>query len=675
MNRIDWNYTTAFLLCISLLTFFNGCRQPATTESPLEVRSLVDEFNKSWLQVGRDRFIFHDAVTRNKYLQTGWKEDDNPGKTRFPWPRFTETGGTVVLHWTQRMERRVKVRLVNIDPSYPADFVIMSLNGNKLTQMKDKLPVGVYEFYLPSSFQVLGNNTISIALKPGLFLKSEDFNAIGLHSLRITLGAVVRNTIRIGNQVRNSLLFAPPIALEIPYQGSNHQFLDFCHGLYSFSSSTKPGDYLLKITLYESEKAKVVFKKTIPIHQIPGRQSTWKQTKIKLPGISENGILEISFQSQDDMSLSTDYLALSELFLKPQQKNWVLKTKKTEADILLVTLSSVSTGQLGAYGNPFARTLFFDRLSRTGLLHTDVTASTNDENGSLVSIATGKYPRDHSVYKLQTTISKQLITLPDIILKTPYQSYTFAYSPSESNVPFVQMSSFRRIYLSQPKNDSLAIVQKQFENAVFSPYLQAYPGFYWMHLAPEISVADNSESFFPYDTYSPRKISISSLNLPVSEQERIIKYLEEEDEAEKDDLRIILSRNDERLRQLDKFLENTLTSFLQKRRKKSITLVITTDHGIIRSVDSNVFSADSLSEEVLRVPFIMSSIGKRNSPSQKVSEKLLTRPISNTRIFDILSGLIRHSDLKNTLSIMMQNAHSRNTISPIFSEHSQRPIV
>jgi len=670
MNQFIWKYIIVFPLLL-ILTLW-GCQKKPAIESPVETRSLIQEFSKDWLQVGHDKFTFQDAVIKKKLLRTGWLLDDNPTQTRFPWPRFTETGGSIALQWAQRMERRIKIKVVNFSLSYPSDFLAVTLNGHFLTKMNNAGRPGEYEFYLPSSFQVPGENLIHISVKPGIFSKSDEFNSIGLHSLGITLGAVVKNTICIGDQARNSLLFAPPIALEIPYQASSQQFLQFSYGLYSIRSEKYSADYMLTVTLLESNKSTVVFQKDIPLHHSSAQKSTWKFIKLKLPNIDKNGILKISFQAKSDLSFATDYLALSEVLVKPRHKNWSMKIENKEPDVMFVSLSSVSAGQIGAYGNPAARTPFLDKLSKTGFLQMDMSASTNAENGSLVSIATGKYPRDHGFYRSNTTILDSVMTLPDAISNTHYQSNGFVHTKSSSHTPFLQMPAFKRIYLSDPQDSQLSIVQKQFENAVFSPCLQTNPGFYWMHLSPELCQVPIPRSVFPPETYSTEKIPITSMNLPVSEQERLLDCLGKD--SEEADLRLLLSNNDERLRKLDKFLENLLSNFIEKRKKRSIILVISADHGLIRSVDSNVLSADSLAQEVIHVPFIMTMIGKNINSSKCTTNRLFSDPISNIKIFDILTGLIRHPDIATAFSVIDQSIN-RNIISPIFSEHSQRPIV
>jgi len=671
MNKLIRKYVATILVFLTLVCCI-GCQKQTTTESPEEEHSLVDEFSKDWLQIGRDKFTFHDVVTKKKYLQDGWLFDENPGKSRFPWPRFTETGGTILLKWTQRMERRVKVRLVNLNPSYPTDFLAMSLNGHAVTQMKDKLPPGEYEFYLPSSYQISGENQISISIRSGIFTKPVEYNSIGLHSLGVTLGAVVKSTIRIGNQTRNSLLFAPPITLEIPYQSNSRQFFQFSHGLYSFQSEKQSAEYLLTIALCESGKSKPLVKKEIPIHRGSNQKPDWKFAKLKLPALEQEGVLKISFRAKPNRTVANDFLALSEIFLKNRRKNWSLKLGNNEPDVMLVSLSSVSTGQIGAYGNPDARTPFLDQLSKIGILHSDMSASTNDENGSLASIATGKYPRDHGFYRSNHTISDRVTTFPEMILTTQYQSHGFIHSTAESQALFSQISGFRRVYLSNPQKDPLSIVRDQFANVVSSPYLQSNPGFYWVHLSPELCSPSRTEPIFPLEIYSDKKASISSLNLPVSEQERLIRCLG--DKSVGDDLRILLSSNDERLYLLDKFIEKMIIDFIGKRKKRSVALVVSADHGIIRSIDSNVLSADSLAQEVIHVPFIMTMIGKDIQPNQKQVKQLFTSPISNTKIFDILGNLIRNPDATSASSVFDQSTN-RNTISPIFSEHSQRPIV
>nr|HPQ41296.1 sulfatase-like hydrolase/transferase [bacterium] len=586
------------------------------------------------------------------------------------WPRFTSDGGIVEIEWNQCMERRVGVKLLNINASYPDDLILLQINGHPLMRMEDALPRGEFEFYIPSAYQIEGTNQLRLILKPTLFDSPEGFQSIGLHSLRITLGAVVKNAIRIGDQVRKSLLFAAPIALKVNYPADAPHFLQFSYGLYSMRSEETKTRYQLIVSLRESESARPAFKKEIPVNHPIDSDAGWRFEKLRLPEMDRPGILEIRFESEGK-SPATDYLALSEVILKPRQKNWSLRQGDSEPDIMLITLSSIGVSQLGVYGNPDARTPFLDRMSQSGYLHCDLTTASNGELSALQSIATGRYPRDHGLYRSSNHPAQQFPVIPDVLMNTIYQSHGFSYSETNDASPFIRMNGFRRVYLSDPNIEPLLRLKTQFEDAISSPYLTANPGFYWLHIAGRITSINGDTLRIDPNRYNPHPIHISELNLPVSELDRLQALTSEESPV--DDVRNLLARNDQRITELDQFVSEIIRILVNRRHNRSIALIITADHGIIRSPGSNVLSTDSLSQEVIQVPLLISRVPAEN---QESTPRILSKPTSSLRLFDYLTGLAQSADLTQGITALSQgNTAQRIPAAPVFSEHDTRPIV
>ncbi|MBN1297519.1 sulfatase-like hydrolase/transferase [bacterium] len=659
--------SSCLITCVYLLT---GCLSPHPSEPPAVPRPLIEEFNKNWLDSGQNRLLFHDSITKKQYLQDGWVFDEHPSETRFPWPRFTPEGGAINLNWNQRMERRVRIKLLNIHVSMIDDPVFMSINGHPIMRMEDPLPIGEYEFYLPSAYQNEGQNLLRISLNPEFFPSPEDYRSIGFHSLHVTLGAVVKNAVRIGNQVRRSLLLAPPVTLRIPYPAGADHYLQFSFGLFRLDSNRDLTRYTISIDVHETGRSNAVLTRKIALGRDSNESTDWRFEKIKLPAIREHGVVALSFEPSGP-SVSTDYLALSEAFLTPVQKNWELKRSGTEPDIMLVTLASVSANQIGAYGNPCARTPFLDTLSRKGCLLQDMTSTSNGELPAIQSIATGKYPRDHGIYRSLGNSMPQPVSIPDVLLKAGYQSHGFSYSILNASIPFARMDGFRRVYLSDPEQHPVMEVTSQFTDAVSSPFLVANPGFYWLHLANKSTAVQNSPVTFHADQYGDRLVRPETLNLPASEIQRLQSLFPVD--TSHPDVRTLLAHNDHRLHEWDSFLESISTVFAEKRGKRSLLMMITTDHGIIRSLQSNPLSADSLAQDVVKVPFILAPATRTSSPT---SPRILSEPVSAARIIDIVTELVQRGNMlhaQSTLSALMTS--NRSTLAPIFVEHEMRPIV
>lgn len=668
-NILHRNSQWIFIPCVVIFLCM-GCRNHPPSSGNMRQRSLVEEFSKEWLDSSRETFVFHDVVARKKYLREGWVFDEDSAQTHFPWPRFTPNGGIVEIQWNQCMERRIGVKLLNINASYPGDLVVMELNGHPLAQMEDSLPMGEYEFYIPSAYQVEGINQLQLGIKPGFFESPQQYEAIGLHSIRITLGAVVKNAVRIGEQVRKSLLFAAPIALKIDYPSKIPHFIQFSYGLYSLQPGENGSRYTLSVTLYESDIAKPGYQKKIPIQVDKEGSSEWRFVKLQLPELDRPGTLELSFQA-DDNALATDYLALSEIFVKPRQKNWTLRQGNSEVDILFITLSSIATSQLGAYGNPTANTPFLDRLSQHGYLHMDLSSASNGELSAIQSIATGLYPRDHGLYRSVNQIKEGVPVIPEVLQNTIYQSYGFSHSVANDHSPFLRMNGFRRVYLSNPSLEPLSRVQAQFTDAVSSPYLNANPGFYWLHIANQLTPPDAGQPIYGAGLYGPGAIDVTGMNLPASDIDRLQSMFP--GTAKTGDVRTLLALNDDRVHDLDRFVCEVTQTLLSKRSKRSIALAVSADHGIIRSPHSNLLSRDSLSHEVLQVPFLAAELPFEGNPVHPV---ILDKPASTLRLFDFFTGLAQGGNVPSMAAVFSSGiATQRIPATAIFSEHNSRPIV
>lgn len=662
LNSCRYLVLLAFLL-------LPGCRgYPEKTGTQPVVRSLVETFDPEWLVSERERLVFHDPVVQKQALAEDWELDANPDETQFPWPRFTPSGGTVFLNWKQRMERRITLKLLNISKEFPRDLLVLTLNNQPLPLLDSTLPTGEYEFYVPSALQRTGMNDLHIVIRREALPPDRPLNSIGMHSIRVTLGAVVKNTIRIGDQVRNSLLFAPPVGLRIPYQADRKQHLQFSYGLYSPVQSDDEYVYSLRITLYKQASIRPVFDRTFPIIRNGQTGRQWESVKQRLPAVPEAGFLEISFSTDAQIPDSVDYLALSEVLIVPANQAWALKTESIDSDVILATLSSVSASQIGSYGNAGIRTPFLDRLSLTGSLFMDATAASNGEIPSILSLITGKLPRDHGEYRN----SKQNGILPAVITEflgeTAYQSHVFAYTSAESHSLFGRLPGFKRVYLSDPAIDTMDTVNEQVNGMLVSPYMLARPGLFWFHLAPEIVPCTSEAVLQDYLPAGLEPMSIDELNLPVAELERLKRLAGKA--GTDDDVRKLLASNTARVSMLDAALESLVRDILRKRPQKTISLVVTSDHGIIRSSNSNILSNDSLSQEVLHVPMMSCRLGGKETPAAADSG-IIADPVSTLKVFDLVKGIIGRGEAKGPIP----NGTAPANLRPIIAEHDLRPIL
>ncbi len=652
----------SFLLVSALFSI--GCyKKRQMSAEQITPRNLVETFDKDWLKSDRERFMFNDRTNKKTLLGGAWTFDTDIPKTHFPWPRFTPEGGLVFLDWAQPMERRLIIKLVNILPAYADNLLQVSLNDEPIPFIESDLPVGEYEFYVPSPFQITGKNSLHISIDTDKLPPDVRLESIALHSIRVTLGAVVRSRIQIGNQIRDSLLFAPPIKLRIPVKGGIQNTIQFSYGLSSTSGNTSPLSYGLTLSLFDSKQNRVIHEQTLSIKRDTATLTEWNTFREKMPFLGNDGYLELSFMTGSEPSGPVDYLALSEFLLHPASMNWDLSVDVSEPDMLLITLSSISANQMGVYGNTIARTPFLDHLAQISKIYSDTTAVSNHEYSAIASLITGKLPRDHGYYRDFSASHELPPIITENLKDTSYLSHAFIYTSNQ--LVFTKLQGFRRIYLSSPKTHSIQTPETQLNSLMNSPQMIANPGFFWVHLAPELYSEFDSIEPFHLSAYHQKPVPISELNLPISEQDRLISMMSSES-AEKD-ARELSACIDHRMMMLDKTVHDIFQKVVSKRHKRSIFFVITADHGLIRSLDSNLLSNDSLSQEVLHIPLFYGLIPADTSP---VSAQLATQPVSSLKGYEILLQAMRKRTVDNG-----STHQSSASVRSIFSEHHTRPIV
>lgn len=644
--------------------FSAGCfrKKQASAEQSIP-RNLVETFDKDWLRSDRERFMFNDRTNKKTLLGGAWTFDADIPKTHFPWPRFTAQGGLVYLDWAQPMERRLTIKLINILPEYAEELLQVTLNDTPIPFIESDLPIGEYEFYVPSPFQVAGRNILHISIDTDKLPSDVRLESIALHSIRVTLGAVVRSRIQIGNQIRDSLLFAPPIKFRIPIKGGVQNTIQLNYGLSSTSGDESPSMYGLTFSLFDLKLNRLVHEQTLSIKRDSSTLTQWNPFREKLPFLSNDGYLELSFYTDPESSGPVDYLALSEFLLHPANLNWDLSVDSTQPDVLLITLSSISADQLGAYGNAIARTPFLDHLTHLATVYSDTTAVSNHEPSAIASLITGKLPRDHGYYRDLSTAQELPPAITEALKDTPYLSHAFIYS---ANQPvFKKIQGFRRIYLSHPKTHPLETPITQINSLMNSPQMIANPGFFWIHLAPETPWKQETVEPFDLSAYREKPVPISELNLPVSEQDRLISLISS-DNFEKD-ARELSARIDHRMMVLDGIVHDIFQNVVSKRHKRSLFFVITADHGVIRSLDSNLLSNDSLSQEILHIPLIYGLLPADKTPAPR---QIVARPVSSLKGYEILLRTMRKRTADNG-----SDNQSAASLRSIFSEHHFRPIV
>jgi arylsulfatase A-like enzyme len=95
-------------------------------------------------------------------------------------------------------------------------------------------------------------------------------------------------------------------------------------------------------------------------------------------------------------------------------------------NILLITIDTLRSDRVGAYGNPRVRTPTLDRLAQEGVLFSDANAQIPSTLPSHASILTGRYPTGHGVHDNGVyTLAPSETTLAEILTEAGFATGAF----------------------------------------------------------------------------------------------------------------------------------------------------------------------------------------------------------------------------------------------------------
>ena len=94
-------------------------------------------------------------------------------------------------------------------------------------------------------------------------------------------------------------------------------------------------------------------------------------------------------------------------------------------NILLITADTLRADHLGCYGYHRSTSPNIDALASKSIQFMDTSSTINITNPSHISILTAQYPKNHDVYTNWKPISKDHITLPEILKNYGYKTSAF----------------------------------------------------------------------------------------------------------------------------------------------------------------------------------------------------------------------------------------------------------
>ncbi|HSE43334.1 MAG TPA: sulfatase-like hydrolase/transferase [Acidobacteriota bacterium] len=156
-----------------------------------------------------------------------------------------------------------------------------------------------------------------------------------------------------------------------------------------------------------------------------------------------------------------------------------------KSNLLLITIDTLRADHLGSYGNRNVSTPNLDAIASKSLLFENAICQAPLTLPSHTSLMTGRYPIHHGVHDNAGTLSKQELTLAEILKKNGYNTYAFVGGfPLDHRFGLNQGFDQYDDSFPRQKNRSLDFRSERNAEAVVSSVLKSKivePFFLWVH--------------------------------------------------------------------------------------------------------------------------------------------------------------------------------------------------
>lgn len=646
---------------VLLVLLWTGCGTQPVRKSPGSTVNLIDRFETATIKSGQQEIMFNDPMSFGRYLGRGWKFRSRDERRNFPWPCLGDETCMMHFEWSQRIDRRIAVKLLNLPPIIPVDFLEFTLNGVPMVRLSKPGEFGVFEYFLPASLQNKDGNTIGITLRPEKPENPPDSFRFALHSVTITHGAAIKAPGTMGNEIRPSIMLAAPIAVTFPVQAVEAQILEFDYGIIETRREDAPVDYNLRILLGNTETGREIqgFDLNLSKTETPDR---WKRRRICLPAV-EGGSAELTFEFKPAAASpqSADYLVLSDLLLFPQQQIITRETNRDFPDILCITISGLSADPVSAYGNQSGLTPFFDRLTGQGVLVRQAIAPSNYPTSSLLSMATGMYARDHGCYGEVPYPEKPLPTFLNHLKRAGYTCLSIIYSDPDDANRFSLFGDLSRIFFRKPGFLSASELKTEYQNILNQNKSPYSPLFIWLHINLDPEWMVNLDPVADGNDFGETEMNLNQLNLPAEDLRRVRRLAGTEP-----DIRYLYAKYHRLVYELDRCLDGVVHAHRDVRPGTAVILGVTSLFGYARSPHINIFSSDSLHDEVIRVPLFWGGIPRPEGELVRIDPEVQ----STARLASDLCRLAGLDWIPNPPPVRVSRGEN-----VFFSEHGRRRIV
>ncbi|MBN1550296.1 sulfatase-like hydrolase/transferase [bacterium] len=605
--------------------------------------------------------MFNDDFSIKQYLGEGWDLSKRQKEDNFPWPCLT-TKGYINLNWSQALDRRIAIKLLNVNLKTIKDHIEVTLNGHPVISIPPTNQVGGLEYFLPSAYQEKGANSIGIQVTTDDNKRINTSDYIAIHSVIITHGAALKAPVTIDHQIRPSVMLASPISIRFPVLLNKPHYLEMSYGFIEASMTHHqiPLSFIVRIQSKSSNHLIRQYSLTFSSDELT---TTWTKKRFIIPSVpKEEAYVSFEFRSNEEMQ-SPVYFVISECHLFPQTEEIAFPADKLSTDILFITVTSLGSNTLACYGNDQAKTPFLDRMAKLGFQYSDAMSPTNFDRGTIMAIASGNFYKDLEIQEKNSQNPPLGLSLPKIFRNNNYTTSAILNGGELDAKIFSNIVGLERIYLSKPSLQELDKLSSLLSSVYTSQASPVNPSFVWIHLNIDaITLNEKIQCFHPSDYY-PDPIDVGKMNLPQSDINRLIKLL-----PDNSDLRVYLSLKDSLITMTDKLIESLVYLHRDLRNSKKLLICVTATNGLIRSPSNNIFSNDSLCQEVISVPYLYLYITDQPSIPAIESSTFIINSIGNNMF----------KQLNNFAFEQWPGVKEPNTdTTPLlfFSEHGTRRIV
>lgn len=160
-------------------------------------------------------------------------------------------------------------------------------------------------------------------------------------------------------------------------------------------------------------------------------------------------------------------------------KGIISGTSNERPNIILITIETLRTDHMSAYGYEIETTPNIDNLAKEGVLFSNYIGKSGDSGASIASLFTSEYPGDHGVHTVGTSMKLNETTLTEVLKKEGYTTFGIVPMFFLSRMADTNYDQGFEIYAGPKilgKNDQEVIVFDAFVAQLFSKLIDISQG-------------------------------------------------------------------------------------------------------------------------------------------------------------------------------------------------------